>query len=360
MKKRIDSMQALRFLACLCIFAHHCYITEVVYWGVSVFFVMSGFLMCCGYYERYSASLSPAVSLRFSLKKVWKLYPLHVLTMLPILALDIYMRPSTGMTAGYIITETAANLLLVQAWLPKYAFSLNGVAWYLSVSVLLYFLFPYILACIRAYRSRRAAFAACAVLFAVQIGLCALAAPLGRALYGEYYDYSGFAFWLGYIAPPVRAIDFAVGCNLGYIFLTRRPGECESRRASAALELACIVLLALAVLIFKSGRSFLALQEFRSAVLFLPFSAAAVYLFAVGRGVIPRLLTNRVTVYLGDMSAWFYLIHQDVIRPGYMLLDRAGLTLEQCKLILFFACGAITLAASALWAKIDAGMRKTA
>ena len=96
MKKRMDSMQALRFLACLCIFAHHCYITEVVYWGVSVFFVMSGFLMCCGYYDRYSASLDPAVSLRFSLKKLWKLYPLHVLTMLPILALDIYMRPSTG------------------------------------------------------------------------------------------------------------------------------------------------------------------------------------------------------------------------------------------------------------------------
>ena len=42
MKKRMDSMQALRFLACLCIFAHHCYITEMVYWGVSVFFVMSG------------------------------------------------------------------------------------------------------------------------------------------------------------------------------------------------------------------------------------------------------------------------------------------------------------------------------
>lgn len=356
MKKRMDSMQALRFLACLCIFAHHCYITEVVYWGVSVFFVMSGFLMCCGYYDRYSASLSPAVSLRFSLKKLWKLYPLHVLTMLPILALDIYMRPSTGMTNGFIIAETAANLLLVQAWLPEYAFSLNGVAWYLSVSVLLYFLFPYILACIRTYRSRRMAFAACAVLFAVQIGLCALAAPLGRALYGE--DYSSFAFWFGYIFPPVRAVDFAVGCNLGYIFITRRPGACESRRASVALELACAVLLALAVWIFKSGHSFLALREFRSAVLFLPFAAAAVYLFAVGKGLIPRLLTNRVTVFLGDMSAWFYLIHQDVVRPGYMLLDRMGLTLSQCKPILFFVCGALALAASALWARIDAGARK--
>ena len=58
------------------------------------------------------------------------------------------------------------------------------------------------------------------------------------------------------------------------------------------------------------------------------------------------------------MSAWFYLIHQDIVRPGYMLLDRMGLTLSQCKPILFFVCGALALAASALWARIDAGVRK--
>lgn len=357
MKKRMDSMQALRFLACLLVFAHHCYITELGIVGVSVFFVLSGFLITYGYYERYSASLSPAVSLLFSLKRVGKLYPLHVLTMLPILALDIYMRPSTGMTGEYIVAETAANLLLVQAWMPKYAFSLNGVAWYLSVSLLLYFLFPYILACIRAYRSRRAAVAACVVLFAVQIGLCALAVPLGRALYGE--DKLGFAFWFGYIFPPVRAIDFAVGCNLGYIFLTRRANEGESRRAGAAMTLGAAALLAAAIWIFTCGRGFLAREEFSAAVIWLPFAALAVYLFALGTGLVPRVLTNRVTVFLGNMSAWFYLIHQDVVRPGYMLLDRMGLTLEQCKPILFFACGALTLALSALWARIDARVRRS-
>ena len=356
MKKRMDSMQALRFLACLCIFAHHCYITKLVYWGVSLFFVMSGFLMSYGYYDRSFASLSPAVSLRFSLKKLWKLYPLHILTMLPILALEIYARRSTGVTVEFIIAETAANLLLVQAWLPRYALTLNGAAWYLSVSMLLYFLFPYILACIRAYRSRITAIAACVVLFAVQTGLCSLAAPLGRALYGE--DYSSFAFWFGYIFPPVRAIDFAVGCNLGYIFLTRRPGEGESRRESAVMTLCAAALLIAAVRTFNGGRSFLALEQFRSAVLWLPFAGVTVYLFAVGKGLIPRLLTNRVTVFLGNMSAGFYLIHQDVIRPGYMLLDRFGFTLEQCKPILFFACGVISLALAAAWTKADAHMRQ--
>ena len=357
MKKRMDSMQALRFLACLCIFAHHCYITKLVYWGVSVFFVMSGFLMTYSYYDRYSASLSPAASLRFSMKKLWKLYPLHVLTMLPILALDIYMRPSTGLTAGYIAAETAANLLLVQAWMPKYAFSLNGVAWYLSVSALLYFIFPYILACIRAYRSRRTAGAACVALFAVQIGLCALAAPLEQALYGA--DMAGFASWFGYIFPPVRAVDFAVGCNLGYIFLTRRSGEGESRRASAAMTLGAAVLLAAAMRIFTSGHGFLAREEFSTAVIWLPFAAVTVYLFALGTGLVPRLLTNRVTVFLGNISAWFYLIHQDIVRPGYMVLDRMGLTLEQSKPILFLVCGALALAVSALWARLDARARRT-
>ena len=88
MNKKIDSLQALRFIACLCIFLHHCYLIKMVYWGVSLFIVLSGFLMCLSYYDRYDAPLSPLVSLRFSLGKIRKLYLLNVLTMLPVLALD--------------------------------------------------------------------------------------------------------------------------------------------------------------------------------------------------------------------------------------------------------------------------------
>ena len=118
------------------------------------------------------------------------------------------------------------------------------------------------------------------------------------------------------------------------------------------------VLLAAAMWIFTSGRGFLAREEFSTAVIWLPFAAVTVYIFALGTGLVPRLLTNRVTVFLGNISAWFYLIHQDIVRPGYMVLDRIGLTLEQSKPILFLVCGALALAVSALWARLDAWARR--
>ena len=354
MNKKIDSLQALRFIACLCIFLHHCYLIKMVYWGVSLFIVLSGFLMCLSYYDRYDAPLSPLVSLRFSLGKIRKLYLLNVLTMLPVLALDIYMmRFHQTYTPEYIATEMVLNLLVVQSWSPAYAFSLNGVAWYLSASMFFYFAFPYILRAIKGYRRSSDPFCAIAVLFALEILLGFAAEPLGRALYGA--DNSGFVTWFGYIFPVYRCLDFAVGCNLGYIFL--RHGDKLTRRGAAVLEGACVLLFAAAALIFRTGSSFLAGDAFKASPLFLPFCAAAVYLFACGRGILPRLFTNRATVFLGNISAAFFLIHQDVIRPGYMLLDRFGLTVEQSRPYLFFIGGAVSVFLAWLYGKLESAVK---
>ena len=89
MKGRIDSLQAVRAIACILIFMHHCYICGTGALGAAIFIMLSGFLMCRSYYDR-SLPRTPIDCLKFSARKIWKLYPLHILTMLPVLALDIY------------------------------------------------------------------------------------------------------------------------------------------------------------------------------------------------------------------------------------------------------------------------------
>lgn len=74
--------------------------------------------------------------------------------------------------------------------------------------------------------------------------------------------------------------------------------------------------------------------------------------------MLTRLLTNRATIFLGGISASFFLIHQDVIRITYMLLDRLGLTLEQSKPILFFACGAASVALSVIYERLEAAVKR--
>ena len=80
MKKKSDSLQALRAVACLTVFLNHCYIGNIVEWGVSVFFVMSGFLLTAGRLAkgRVALSLYPLECLRFAWGKVRKLYPLFI------------------------------------------------------------------------------------------------------------------------------------------------------------------------------------------------------------------------------------------------------------------------------------------
>ena len=208
---------------------------------------------------------------------------------------------------------------------------------------------------VRRYRSRRAACAVIAALFALDIALGLIAAPLCTALRGGYD--AGFVSWLCYMFPPTRCIDFAIGCNLGYLFITR--GEKPvSRGQAAALEGACVLLFAGAWLIFRRISGTPAAAAFGNTQLCVLPAAALVYLFALDPGVLTRLLTNRATIFLGGISASFFLIHQDVIRITYMLLDRLGLTLEQSKPILFFACGAASVALSVIYERLEAAVKR--
>lgn len=355
MKKQIDSIQAVRTVACLFVILNHCYIIKLGTNFVSVFIVLSGFLMGYSYFERPAPSLKPVDCLRFSIKRIKKLYVLYILTLLPIMALDIYfMRPVPGSAEFATITkELILSSLLIQSWSPSYAYAFNGVAWYLSTSLFLYFCFPYIIRAIKRYKSQKTAFVVIILLYAAQLMLGIAAAPLSAHVHSV--DTVKFESWFSYVFPPMRVFDFAIGCNLGYIFLQR--GGSERRGTVYALDAACLSLFAVSAYIYLSGKSFLAAPALRDTQLFLPFSAAFVYTFALGMGWLPRLCTNKVTLFFGGLSGSIYLIHQDIIRFSYMFLDRVGLTLEQCKPILLVVCLALSVALALLYEKVQTAIR---
>lgn len=151
----IESLQTVRALAFLGIFASHCGVTKLGNWGVSVFFILSGFLMVYSYYNK-PLNTSFKSCLAFSLKKIKKLYPLHILMMLTALvfvAHSLILDYSVKRVILYL-GQTVLNVLLLQTWVPSESvyFSLNGVAWYLSVCLFIYACFPPILKRVRGGR----------------------------------------------------------------------------------------------------------------------------------------------------------------------------------------------------------------
>lgn len=152
---KIKSLQGLRALAFLGVFASHCDIAELGAWGVSVFFVMSGFLMSYSYFDREVPS-GVRESLSFSLKKIRKLYPLHIIMMLAVLPFEVLpiIKDFTFRGLSILLCKIGLNIGLLQDWVPhsSYYFSLNSVSWYLSACLFIYAVFPSVLRRLRQMR----------------------------------------------------------------------------------------------------------------------------------------------------------------------------------------------------------------
>ena len=94
--------------------------------------MVSGFGMCCGYYQKFKEqkiSVGDFYTKRYS--KIWPYFAL-------LCALDFVMSPSRS-----ALYEVFANLTLCQGLLPNMNISVIGVSWTLAVIFVFYLLFPF-------------------------------------------------------------------------------------------------------------------------------------------------------------------------------------------------------------------------
>ena len=99
---------------------------------VFLFMMVSGFGMCCGYYQKIidrKISVEEFYSKRYI--KIWSYFAL-------LCALDFVISPSKNS-----LYEVFANLTLCQGLLPNANISVIGVSWTLAVIFVFYMLFPF-------------------------------------------------------------------------------------------------------------------------------------------------------------------------------------------------------------------------
>lgn len=353
---RIGSLDAVRAFACLSVMFFHMHLVLFGHMGVALFFVMSGFLSV---YNHFDAADTGHITLKgsaaYARGKLIKLYPLYLLTLLIPLAVQLYSALNGLVPMKEVGLKTLSCVLLIQAWIPKngYYFALNGPAWYLSSVAFSYFVFAYMLRGIKKLRSTRGALAAMLAIWLAQIAL-GFAAEGVYARFGaaEQTLQSEFMNWFTYISPVFRLGDFAFGGCVAYIFL-----HCDTSRASGAVwtaaELGAIALLAAVELGFEN-----AALPFNDTAAFLPACAAVVYTFAVGRGHISRLLTNRVTKYISGISTEVFLTHAVVILACATALDRLPTAFETKQLIYVVLVPALSLAAALVGKRLNGAFAK--
>jgi peptidoglycan/LPS O-acetylase OafA/YrhL len=328
MRPTLYPLTALRFFAAVAVVMCHRVRTGPDDWlpyerhgaaGVTFFFLLSGFILAYTYHDRLLGRRPGAVR-DFYVARAARILPAYLLAF----ALAVWTcaegRALLSGRFGAALWPAVTHLTLTQAFVPKMShyFGFNAPAWSLSCECFFYLTFPLLLLGLATGpRWRRAA------VFALASAACA--AVLGAYLWGPYPPAAAPEtwLWLVYVCPLTRLFDFACGVGLGVLFVRVSPavGPAGGRAfwLWGVAEAGAVGLL-WASLHFcplspgAGGAPPATLPLLTGQGYYVPAFAALVWVGAVGRGPLSRLLTWSPLVYLGELSYGVYICHVPVIR----------------------------------------------
>ncbi|WP_051167670.1 acyltransferase [Actinoplanes sp. N902-109] len=300
---RLDSLTGLRAIAALVVFGRHIIpafgadggpwfvqmLTRPGTVGVTLFFALSGFVLA------WNHRVPAAAKSVFWQRRAARIVPAYLVAFVFAIAVSV-------LTARALTWMDLFNVTLMQSWVPDadWFFAGNGVGWSLSTEVFFYLVFPYVIGPLHRL-SRRLTWLVlgCCVGFAVAIPLI-----LRPSAY-ETEHHVGFAYWLVYIFPPTRLLEFVAGAALALLL---RPGTRVFVKLGPAALIAAAAYTAAGLV--PEWACFVAVP----LVPFLLLIAAAADADVRGAG---SLLRRRPMVLAGTWSYAFYLLHYQI----YWLAD---------------------------------------
>lgn len=243
------------------------------YEGVSVFFVLSGFLLTLSIRKELAAHTFNIR--RYTLRRAARIYPLYY----ALLAMTAVLAPQM---------IHWQNIVLVQGYFPSVVFSGIPPAWTLTVEETFYLLLPLVIwLCAKVGKSNGIVLS-CLTLIGLGFGLLALHVP----------DFLGTPLFLWSHTIFGRFPIFAIGIACAFFYEQRKHWP----RA----------LLGVSAVMFVAATCWSAVENerpnFRAADLFVGMAAGGLILGLASDNKLVRLFGNRYFAYLGVVSYALYLV----------------------------------------------------
>lgn len=319
---RLNALTTTRFIAALSVVFYHggegLYLLGLFpirplltsgFTAVNYFYVLSGFVMALAYYRPGQ---------KFEFRSYWtarfsRIYPLYIFSF--IITCLYYLEIMGKINSDKIW----ANVLLYQAWIPRYALSFNFASWSLAVEAFFYILFPFLVIFAMRQPPKRLIWMSIAfwVLSQFAHSMIGMWLGLGARLFLAYF-------------PPFHLNSFLLGVAGGVWFLSeapKRPHKTSTNLAWMAFSLAFIS----AALIIREYYQF-SIRTFSLDVgLLAPFFLIFVLTLALDGTRISKTLSHPALVLLGDASYALYILHIPVrwIMERYLISIGTTMTYGQ-------------------------------
>jgi peptidoglycan/LPS O-acetylase OafA/YrhL len=274
--------------------------------GVTIFYVLSGLLICARYYDRIELSRSWAS--KYWRNRIARIYPVYlILTVITLLLMEFAPSLKVGVVEGQWLTYSAGqkaivsflNVTMLKGFSESFKFSGIGQGWSLTVEECFYLFAPLLF--IALHRSKAWFLGGGALL--ITAGL------LLTMLFSRYYFYGffgSFSFLFNYTFFG-RCVEFFMGIGVA-LYLKRKPFVQSKWPVATVFGLLWIIgvmgLLAYFGIAFDSSTSIL------TSNVVLPMGVSTLlYGLITERNVLSTLLSSKISDMLGKASYAFYLVH---------------------------------------------------
>jgi peptidoglycan/LPS O-acetylase OafA/YrhL len=293
-------------------------VTQVLNIGVSLFFVISGFILSLPFAQTQRDVRRPVSLKKYFWRRVTRLEPPYILCLLLFFVLKI--AGSRGTAAG-LLPNLGASIFYVHNQVFERPSDIDFVAWSLEIEIQFYMLAP-LLASVFAISSKliRRSVLLAAVLFASSVSaLVSSHARLQLSLLG-YAQY------------------FLVGFLLAEIYLDSRGGRTSWLWDGLSVAGWCLLL-------------FLLVGNTALSIWFIPWLILLLYIAAFRGPANNLVFTNRWITTIGGMCYSIYLLHNYVIAATGWVTERLSLhdVFAVRLLIQFLLVAPVVLVISALY-----------
>ncbi len=325
-KPQLKSLTGLRFVAAIYIVLFHhgnalcimgtsvCNSIGYGYVSVSLFFILSGFLLAYVYLD--PSNLQPIEKKSFWIARFARIYPLYLLSLVasfPSFASKFEYFSGSDLTTLQGICSGILSLLLLQGWTPWTSTVFNTPTWAVSSEAFLYLIFPFIVISIARLNKHKFIFLLTFLWIITFLPLICFSDLFKSGYFTQFASFNFPHFWFPFIAysPWSHLPQFAIGICTGILFLRKDEYHLKINSVSIVglLTFGCLCLSIFGILIIAPNFRYLLLNN----GLLAPLFCIVIYYLSAQDSWIARFFSTPKMSILGEASYAMYLFQNPLL-----------------------------------------------